>query len=320
MNIRPFAEGDYQRMADIVGAIDAHRYRPAEWYRQRDESRNASMLGLRLVAERDGTLVGWGDIGNSWWAFHPRKFNMRLNVDPAVQGQGIGSLLFSELIQHAESDWSALRINSETRENRPESARFLEQRGFLLEHWRVEGHLQVSSARLERLPDCEQRLASAGMRVATIADFVDLRGHDVFSHELFELELAAQRDEPDYDPEGAMQFDQFVANELEPSTLIDTGSFVALAGSELVGVSRLSRDLRLPGLLHVGFTGVHPDYRGRGIAMALKLRTVAYARAEGFEEIRTQNDIENAPMLHINEALGFTREPAWLMYAKTYST
>jgi GNAT superfamily N-acetyltransferase len=318
VNIRPFDEGDYARMADIVAAIDTDRYRPPEWYRQRDESRTAAMLGLRLVAERDGVPVGWGDIGHSWWAFHPRKFSMRLNVDPTAQGQGIGTALFSHLIEHAESTWNPLRIGIETRENRPGSARFLEHRGFSLWRRRVEGHLWLRDGRLERADSAEQRLSSTGVSVVTIAEYAAARGRERLERDLFDLERQAQRDEPDYDPDGAMQFDQFVANELDPASLLDSGSFLALVGDELVGVSRLSRDLSVAGVLHVGFTGVHPDYRGRGIALALKLRTVAFARAQGFEEIRTQNDAENLPMLHINEALGFTPKPAWLAYAKTY--
>jgi GNAT superfamily N-acetyltransferase len=84
-------------------------------------------------------------------------------------------------------------------------------------------------------------------------------------------------------------------------------------------VSRLSRDSGQPGTLHVGFTGVHPIYRGRGIATALKLRTLEYARREGFREIRTQNDTTNAAMLHINAALGFATEPAWIIFEKRFA-
>jgi GNAT superfamily N-acetyltransferase len=40
--------------------------------------------------------------------------------------------------------------------------------------------------------------------------------------------------------------------------------------------------------LEVGYTVVHPAYRGRGLALALKLRTVAYA-APRYREIRTAN-------------------------------
>ena len=50
--------------------------------------------------------------------------------------------------------------------------------------------------------------------------------------------------------------------------------------------------------------------------MALKLRTVKYARAHAYREIRTNNDSRNRPMLRINEAMGFVKEPAWITFEK----
>jgi len=50
--------------------------------------------------------------------------------------------------------------------------------------------------------------------------------------------------------------------------------------------------------------------------MALKLRAVAYAKERGFREIRTWNDSINRPMLAINEALGFAKQPAWITFGK----
>jgi GNAT superfamily N-acetyltransferase len=277
------------------------------------------MSRLRLMAERDGLLVGWGDIGHTWWAFHPRKFNLRLNVDPSAQRQGIGSALFERLVRHAEAQWEPMRIGAETRENRPHSISFLEHRGFALEHRRWESCLQVSDARLERFEAAQRRLHAQGILVQTLAEARVERGADVLVRQLFELDQLASRDEPGYDPQGAMRFDQFVAFELDPSRLVEDGSFVALLDDALVGVSRLLRDHSVAGRLHVGFTGVHPAHRGRGIAMALKLRTVAFAREHGYQEIRTQNDEVNGSMLHINELLGFKLEPAWLAYGRQYS-
>jgi len=72
-------------------------------------------------------------------------------------------------------------------------------------------------------------------------------------------------------------------------------------------------------VLHQGLTGVLRDERGQGIARALKLRTIDYGRANGFREIRTLNDSLNGPMLAINVALGFVREPAWITFGKDLS-
>jgi GNAT superfamily N-acetyltransferase len=77
------------------------------------------------------------------------------------------------------------------------------------------------------------------------------------------------------------------------------------------------RPLAEPGIIYQGLTGVLRDYRGRGIAMALKVRTVRYARANGYREIRTWNDVRNRKMLRINDALGFAKQPASINYVKT---
>ena len=57
------------------------------------------------------------------------------------------------------------------------------------------------------------------------------------------------------------------------------------------------------------FTGVIPEYRGRGIATALKVKTILHAREVGVSEILTQNDSENEPMLAINRKLGYQNWP-----------
>jgi len=69
---------------------------------------------------------------------------------------------------------------------------------------------------------------------------------------------------------------------------------------------------RIPILVWQQLTAVHREFQGHGIAAALKLRTIAYARMHGFREIRTFNSSRNEPMLAINTKLGFIRQPAWI--------
>ena len=89
-------------------------------------------------------------------------------------------------------------------------------------------------------------------------------------------------------------------------------SFVALVGGEVVGFAILGRDV--PGILGHYMTGVRRDQRGRGIAQALKRAQIAAAKAAGYERLRTQNDLANAPMRAVNERLGYRSRLEWVHF------
>jgi GNAT superfamily N-acetyltransferase len=94
------------------------------------------------------------------------------------------------------------------------------------------------------------------------------------------------------------------------------GLFVAVApDGEWVGVNELHTPID-PHTLRNGLTGVLAQWRGNGIAYALKLTSARAALARGFTHVRTGNHSINAPMLGINERLGFRREVAWVTVKK----
>ncbi len=315
MLIREFQEQDYGRIAAIAAAAEPERGRDADWFRQRDAGMDPKIHSLRLLAELDGTVVGWGDLFNTWWMYHPRKFQLRINVQPDFQRQGVGSAIYTRLMQ---TGWSPLRINCEARETRPHSAMFLEHRGFVEVARRWESELHVADASLDRLADVKTQIETQGIRIENMAEERRRRGDAAYTRALFDLEQLTYLDEPGYDRESTLQFEQFVSNELDPSVFFEDASYVALDGDRMVGVSRIERDRTSPRRLHVGFTATHPAYRGRGIALALKLRTIEYASAHDYTEMSTTNDSNNAPMLHINAALGFQRLPAWIVFEKQH--
>jgi GNAT superfamily N-acetyltransferase len=59
------------------------------------------------------------------------------------------------------------------------------------------------------------------------------------------------------------------------------------------------------GLPWTAFTATSKAVRGRGIARALKYESMAQAIELGHKLVRTANDGANAPILHINEAMGY---------------
>lgn len=80
--------------------------------------------------------------------------------------------------------------------------------------------------------------------------------------------------------------------------------WTAWDGDRLVALSFLDFPVER-GNVWTGYTASDRDYRGRGIAQAVKNESVGQAVELGFARIRTDNDAENGPMLAINRKLGY---------------
>jgi RimJ/RimL family protein N-acetyltransferase len=74
------------------------------------------------------------------------------------------------------------------------------------------------------------------------------------------------------------------------------------------------------GELRTGMTGVRREWRRRGIALALKVRSLEFAKAQGFRRVVTENETNNRGMIAINDRLGFVKQPAYVHYLKTFET
>jgi GNAT superfamily N-acetyltransferase len=81
--------------------------------------------------------------------------------------------------------------------------------------------------------------------------------------------------------------------------------FLALHAGEVVGCAGLNRDTDRPGRAENALTAVSRGWRGRGVAAHLKRRTLHWAAANGLQEIYTWTQIGNAPMVRLNEHLGY---------------
>lgn len=82
------------------------------------------------------------------------------------------------------------------------------------------------------------------------------------------------------------------------------GQIVATCGDKWIGLAAVSL-LPKAKRAHDMMTGVVKEYRGRKIALALRLCAIGYARKNGARFIRTHNYSLDAPMLAINRRLGY---------------
>lgn len=317
VGVRPFRDEDYPRFVEIGNlahpefrwAVEEARYQDGSWDHTRYVKR-------RYMAEdASGTVVGYGRFNHIPDEFDPQKFYLDVVVDPAYRRRGVGAVIYEWLLVELKACGAIAVRSGVSKETETESVRFLTRRGFTEAQRGWQSRLDISSVDLARFADAQRRAAGEGITLTTLAA-EQARDPDA-RRKAYELTSACEQDVPSNDPVTGTSFEYFLSYAVHSPNALPEAFFIALDGARHIGLSALFRPLVLPGVLHQGLTGVLREYRGRGIAMALKLLTVRYARERGYREIRTWNDHRNQPMLRINEALGFVKQPPWITFGKS---
>jgi len=91
--------------------------------------------------------------------------------------------------------------------------------------------------------------------------------------------------------------------------------WIARDGDDIVGISMLAYP-PVRGVVATDWTAMARKARGRGIARALKCETLMQAIGLGVDRVRTDNDSTNAPILHINETMGYKRRHDAVQFLK----
>jgi GNAT superfamily N-acetyltransferase len=187
-----------------------------------------------------------------------------------------------------------------TREARPAA---------VLKPWQFlayELRLEVDRFNREAFAPIEQRLADQGIAITTLARQRDLGAAAV--EKAYALHDACYRRQPPVAlRQTRLPFKLWAWGSLEAADALPDAYFIAVADGGYVGLTTAARIRRLLGTLECRFTGVLPEYAGRGIGMALKACSIRFALENGYRELRTTVLADNIAMLTINESLGFVR-------------
>jgi GNAT superfamily N-acetyltransferase len=238
---------------------------------------------LLLLAELDGELVGSGvagrsDLGEGLGFVAPR-------VLPDARRRGVGSALLGAVGFHL----AGLGFTEATAlVDDQGSLAFAERFGF-----REVGR-QVEQVRTIR-PDEPGPERPEGVELVSLAERPDL-----FRRTYEELALQVFEDIP------TPTRITISAEDWERDWITwPEGSLVALAEGEIVGCAGLLRDVDRPDRAENSLTAVRRDWRGRGLATALKQSVIAWAAGNGLLEIYTWTQNGNEAMQRLNEKLGY---------------
>jgi predicted GNAT family acetyltransferase len=110
-------------------------------------------------------------------------------------------------------------------------------------------------------------------------------------------------------------YEKFHKLVVESGKIVMDATIVALDGERIAAFTTTGKSGTDRG--YTWMTGTGRDYRGRGLATALKVRMLAGAKAAGLRAMLTTNDEPNKAMRGINAKLGYVMLPANVELEKT---
>ena len=310
-NIQEFDSDDYDAIARVHNAVYPDHPLTANELAKSDTDRDSKCRCERWVAEINSEVVAHGGFCQWPETFKEGEYSLMGGVMPEYRGKGIGSALFSIVMDRLIGLRASL-VRSHSRADREVSIRFLEKRGFMEFMRERDWELDVATFDSSPYRDLIRRLKEEGIAIHSLAELV---GDPDRNRKLYDLVHELLADTRMAHIHQKLPFDKWVNRSLNREDIPFEGYFVAIDGGAYVGKTHFETEESDDTLL-TKLTGVLKSHRRRGIAVALKVASIEWARKQGHSRILTDNESNNTPVLALNERLGFKKLPEWIFYEK----
>jgi len=303
IHLRPVnPQTDFPRMAELMSLNEPEPVTIEDLNKWLKQAASERIQRRTAALDEQGYLLGSNNTGRDPW-MTPGRFWIEVVVNPAVSRQGIGARLYTDALEFAQAQ-GATSLENEVRDDLPDMLRFWAKRGFVINRHLFESTLDLPAFDEQRFTGVIERQTANGIRFFTLADLVNTQEEQ---KQLYEINRRYAFDIPGREQTFA-PFEQFQKNIFEASWYRAEGQIVAADGERWIGMTAAGYFPSTNSMYNM-MTGVEPMYRGRGIALALKLLVIRWAKAYGVSYLRTNNDSENAPMLAVNRTLGYQPQP-----------
>ncbi|MEU8378402.1 GNAT family N-acetyltransferase [Streptosporangium sp. NPDC048865] len=286
--IRPMGPRDLSRAVELLNETSAHDVRRVLLSELTGNSTSEPFLAI--VATRAGAVVGAAKLTAD--PVFPETVSALVSVDANARGIGIGSAL----VERMDTGPRLLKGGTATcsiRDDLPRGRAFAERHGFTVAHHSLGFRFDLTGSGYPLAERAAETAERAGVRIrrATVASEEDLI-LDCFTRCRIGLPLPYGNRPVDVRAR-LLQFPPESVYVLAESS--DAGSARPAGMSILIPEGRN---------WYVRFTGTDPDFRGQGVATAVKAASLLYAQRTGAESVITHNDESNTPIIRANKALG----------------
>jgi GNAT superfamily N-acetyltransferase len=303
LDLRPSTLEDASIVADLEVTRDPDDPRDPQMLRFWWTLRSESEATMRLVAVWDGAAVAFVAAGHELWENVPERFGwLRVVIHRDVWSERD----YSSLIARAEAWLKAEGVATAVIRIREDFKHELRVAGSV-------GYREVRRQRFSELDlvalrepllagaaENRKRMQEQGVRLLTLSEDKDPE----LMAKLHEMMVEAEQDIPVSVPIRRQPFDEWKRATFDNPGAREDRFWIAREGDAIVGMSVMDFP-PTRGLPWTAFTATSRKVRGRGVARALKYETIAQAIDLGYKRVRTANDGDNEPILHINREMGY---------------
>ncbi|MDX2008355.1 MAG: GNAT family N-acetyltransferase [Meiothermus sp.] len=309
LTIRPFtfSDSDYQAYVDVFNAAHPEVPRAVPDIQHLDKSLGSDEVLGRWLVEVGGQVVGLVEYMSPE---NPKAGTLDVRYRVLPEHKDLTPQMWAFLMAET-SKQNPKELQTSGREDWDEVAFYRTQNFVEFDRW-WGSILDVQAFD----PAPFERPLAESIAIKTLSQF-DWQSEEFQRHWHALTEVTLMPDVPSVEPMIPWAFENWQARHTTDPKLIPEGIFFAVEGDRLVGISELYKSSR-PQTLQTGLTGTLASHRRKGIALALKLKAAAFAKGYGVRYIRASNHQLNRPMLAINEAMGFQKEPAFVQMAKEW--
>ncbi|MEV0811096.1 GNAT family N-acetyltransferase [Micromonospora sp. NPDC050200] len=301
--VRPLRPADVPAVAEVLAAAAPYQMITEEWLGWHlTGAPAAERFGVLVAGNADG-VVGAALTGLLHESAEPGLGFVNLTVHPERRGGGAGSALL-DAAQRRLTGLGAVAAYAKVADD-PASTGFAQRRGYRRGRRAEFLVLDLAEAVLPASP-----ALPAGVRLLAAAELPD-------PHPLYTADLDASRDEPGEVTMDEISYADWLAAYWERPDLDRELTTVAVRDGQVLAFGFAMTDRR--DRYRSGMTGTRRGHRGRGLARAVKQRSLSRARAAGLRYAYTSNDAGNVAMLTLNRGLGYRAVAAEWRYLRDLS-
>ena len=307
-------EADLRRVLEISNVLWPDEASTFEEFMHEEECRDPRYVHERFVGEVEGKIVASGVYAHCAWSHVDGKYQVFVEVHPDYQRRGCGTQFYDFLMNELAAT-DAGTLVTWTRDDRPDSIRFITKRGYEFAMRYAVSRLDLTALDLSEFDWTGPKMRELGIEILCLTELADVDPD--WKRTWYDLAWELFQDVPSVDRPTRESFENWSKRFESPRYRMNLHWF-AREGARAVGYTGLWLSAAEPEKLYTGLTGVVRSHRRKGIATALKVHGFRRARELGKKVIETDNE-ENNPMFDLNMRLGFRPVPAWSEYRRPFT-